>query len=213
MNIAKKLLTIASQMQPTYEEAKNSYEKGYKDGENNKSFWNLYQDNGNRRNYDYAFAGSGWTDEVYNPKYPIIVLESCEDVFNGSQVTDVKVPIILGEGIEGFFFANSSVKNIPSIETESEYLDWLCVFEKAKYLEHIGFNGVINGEFYLQESPNLDDETLISLVHALYSEGGWGLNLHSEVTNRLSTILMDDRSPEYEGMSLEDVINEKGWYY
>lgn len=34
-------------------------------------FWDAYQQNGNRLDYSYAFAGHGWTDETFNPKYDI----------------------------------------------------------------------------------------------------------------------------------------------
>lgn len=32
-------------------------------------FWDVFQQNGNRVSYDNAFAGVGWTDETFNPKY------------------------------------------------------------------------------------------------------------------------------------------------
>lgn len=36
-------------------------------------FWDAYQSLGGRRNYRYAFAGSGWTPENCKPKYDIVV--------------------------------------------------------------------------------------------------------------------------------------------
>lgn len=35
------------------------------------AFWDAYQENGNRTNYRHAFAGKGWTAEIFKPKYDI----------------------------------------------------------------------------------------------------------------------------------------------
>jgi len=37
----------------------------------NDRFWDAYQENGNRANYENAFAGYGWTDETFAPRYDI----------------------------------------------------------------------------------------------------------------------------------------------
>lgn len=34
-------------------------------------FWDAYQENGNRINYESAFHGVGWNDETFDPKYDI----------------------------------------------------------------------------------------------------------------------------------------------
>ena len=45
------------------------YEAG-KNAEYN-TFWDIYQKNGTRTNYDNAFGGQGWTPETLKPKYDI----------------------------------------------------------------------------------------------------------------------------------------------
>lgn len=32
-------------------------------------FWDSYQENGSRLNYNYAFAGTGWTEKIFYPKF------------------------------------------------------------------------------------------------------------------------------------------------
>ena len=32
-------------------------------------FWDAYQENGSRLNYNYAFAGTGWTEKTFYPKF------------------------------------------------------------------------------------------------------------------------------------------------
>ena len=36
------------------------------------AFWDAYQDNGNRVDYQNCFSGKGWTDVTFKPKYDII---------------------------------------------------------------------------------------------------------------------------------------------
>ena len=38
-------------------------------------FWDDFQQNGNRTNYMYAFAGTGWSEETLKPKYPIKIVD------------------------------------------------------------------------------------------------------------------------------------------
>lgn len=62
MNIAEKLTTIAENEPKIYEAGKKAqYDK----------FWDTYQQNGNLTNYSCAFAGRGWTKDIFKPKYDI----------------------------------------------------------------------------------------------------------------------------------------------
>ena len=36
-------------------------------------FWDAFQDNGNRTNYESGFRGAGWTQETFKPKYDLIL--------------------------------------------------------------------------------------------------------------------------------------------
>lgn len=54
--------------------AKADYDEVYEAGRKSEydTFWDAYQDNGNRADYSNAFAGKGWTDETFKPKYDIV---------------------------------------------------------------------------------------------------------------------------------------------
>ena len=55
------------------------YDKGLSDGKQEEydRFWNTYQQNGNRTNYRYAFAGDAWGAKgLLPPKYPIVLAAS-----------------------------------------------------------------------------------------------------------------------------------------
>ena len=47
----------------------------YKQGKKSQydEFWDSYQHNGKRTDYESAFCGSGWNPENFKPKYPIVV--------------------------------------------------------------------------------------------------------------------------------------------
>ena len=49
------------------------YEQGVADGKQAEydRFWDEYQDSGNRTNYEYAFAGLGWNEKTFFPKYNV----------------------------------------------------------------------------------------------------------------------------------------------
>lgn len=59
------------------------YDEGYADGQKAEydSFWDSYQQNGQRRNYNYAFFG--WTTDAFKPKYPIIATGDASYMFGG----------------------------------------------------------------------------------------------------------------------------------
>ena len=80
----------------------NGAEFGYAEGEHDgwhrgieqgkqaeyDAFWDAYQQNGNRTDYGYAFAGWGWTDALFKPKYDIKPM-SISRLFESTAITDV----------------------------------------------------------------------------------------------------------------------------
>ena len=90
MSISEKLTAIAQNTPRVYEAGKKvSYEDGFGAGyTQGKShgytkgeaagkqaeydrFWDSFQENGTRKSYHCAFAGSCWTPQTFKPKYPI----------------------------------------------------------------------------------------------------------------------------------------------
>lgn len=53
------------------------------------AFWDTYQQNGGRENYSYAFAGHGWTDDVFWPKYDMAPTNASY-LFRENQITSLK---------------------------------------------------------------------------------------------------------------------------
>ena len=99
MSIADKLTTIAENEQKVYEAGYNKgTEDGIAQGEANgywqgyygyhDEFWNAFQANGARTDYHMAFSGGGWTNEIFKPKYDLILSAyGGYNMFNDSRLT------------------------------------------------------------------------------------------------------------------------------
>lgn len=67
MNLAEKIVRAKADLDAAYEAGKAAVSgDNYYD-----TFWESYQNNGNRVDYAYGFAGDGWNDGNYRPKYLI----------------------------------------------------------------------------------------------------------------------------------------------
>lgn len=51
-------------------------------------FWDIYQDNGKRTIYQYAFGGSGWNENTFKPKYDIRVTSALH-LFSYCQIVNI----------------------------------------------------------------------------------------------------------------------------
>ena len=81
MSIAEKLTTIAENETRVYEAGKQ-FEYDY--------FWDNCQINGSRSGYQYGFAGWGWRDETFKPKYDIVPTGNASYMFYLCYITDLE---------------------------------------------------------------------------------------------------------------------------
>lgn len=88
------------------------------------TFWDIYQQNGNRMDYNMAFAGVGWTDETFKPKYNITAVET-GSLFQKNYITDMVkiledcgVELDLSKGTEGVYLVNAcnSLTRLPVLD-------------------------------------------------------------------------------------------------
>ena len=85
--IAEKLVTISENIPKVYEAGKVS---GSGSGDSYyDEFWDAYQENGNRNQYIYAFAGRGWTDVSFKPKYTINCGTGTMYMFSGTNIENL----------------------------------------------------------------------------------------------------------------------------
>lgn len=69
MSIAEKLTQIAENQQRVYDAGFTAGQEQGGGDSHYDTFWDAYQENGNRIDYDRAFGGIGWTAETFKPKY------------------------------------------------------------------------------------------------------------------------------------------------
>lgn len=89
-------------------------------------FWDAYQENGKRVNYNYAFYGRGWTDETFKPKYALPKSPYYTNTFNTTGIRDFKGILerqgiyldLEGMGDKGiaYLFTNALVTHIGRIK-------------------------------------------------------------------------------------------------
>lgn len=153
-----------------------NYDEGYNDGiaegiEQGKQaeynrFWNALQNNGAAMDYTYAFAGSTWDDDCYNPKYPIKAT-ACTNMFRNAVITDVKVPIDLSNGTGTHVLNNCrNLVNIPEIISNKniDFTGWLA---QCVALEEVMFSGVIGKSLSFINSPLLSANSINSICLCL----------------------------------------------
>lgn len=212
MSIADKLALIAENEQKVfeagYEKGKNeggggdataAYEQGVADGKQSEydAFWDAYQDNGNRTDYQNCFSGRGWTDETYKPKYDIdtihnyMVFRRCgfKDLGETIRKSGKRV-IFRGNSLQYTFQQSQDLEVIDGIEfiTPITYvsggfsycpklrkIQTLTIAENATtldfdaipLLEEIEFNGTIPVNISIKDSSKLSTASIKSIINAL----------------------------------------------
>ena len=99
-------------------------------------FWDNYQQNGERTNYDYAFAGLRWTDETFLPKYNVKPT-SAGHIFSATAITNL--PLMLKKtGVEIDF---SNLVSASYIAQNSKFITHfpICDMRKMARLDHLFF--------------------------------------------------------------------------
>lgn len=190
MTLEDKLQTIAENVPKVYE---SGYDKGYDDGlrEGEASgieigkqaeydaFWDVFQDYGNRRNYNQAFyntpeGGKGWTDEIFNPKYPIITKsEPNNNIFSFCNFTDTKVEIDLSAAASttNTFVYCYYLKTIRKLTFPTDENATITnMFFRCYALENIAFGGeIVQTGISFEWSTKLSRESIINIINALSS--------------------------------------------
>ena len=200
MTIAEKLTAIAENEQRVFDAGYNKglaegggYDEGFADGKQAEqdAFMDIYQENGNRSNYAYAFYGRGWTDETYKLKHNITTSGAFGYMYSNSLITDTVVPLVFGQHNSTQVFSSSKIQKIPSITVASgqTFTNW---FVGCSDLAEIIFTpeSVIGNDINLSPCNGLSYKSLITVLKALEDKKGGTLgscNLGAENLNKLST--------------------------
>lgn len=212
MSVSEKLTAVAANMQRVYEAglANGSYDNGYADGQTAgydsghadgvqagkqaeyDKFWDVFQANGTRTNYENAFYGNCWTDEIYKPKYipkprGNIIRMYCGARIPRIDLTNLDATEIIGGGVSAFdsTYIEYLAMDIPACATLASSLYYMrglktlklynmnqCLLGtliQANVLETVEFSGTFGGEYMeMLQSSLLTYESLQNIIEAAY---------------------------------------------
>ena len=160
MSIADKLKRIAENEQAVFDAGKKSeYD----------TFWDSYQENGNKIAYRLAFFGSGWNDTTFRPKYPMKMYKGQQQMqafyyFRGTHI-DVDIDF-RAVGNAQVFQSASLLKTISKLIVTDEvtYTNW---FAGCTALEDITIEGTIGNDISFSDCALLTKGSIESIIDAL----------------------------------------------
>ena len=200
------------------------------------AFWDAYQQSGERTDYQQAFAGKGWNDETYKPKYPLKPIASgANSMYQGSLIS--KVEADFSECTELYqTFRNSGVKEITILDmakarTSNNYAVGSCsnlhtigklivsettafvsnTFQSCSKLVNLVVEGVsAKAGFSLQWSTLLSKASIESVINALSSTTtDLTVTLPKTAVNNAFGIDVDDVSTYPEGSEYYELRQSK----
>jgi hypothetical protein len=180
-------------------------------------FWEVYQIGGKRTDY-YRFGtgttmGDGltpkeqwWTDENFNPIYPLTI-ENGQELFGSNVVlTDTKVPIVLvGTQMNYAFGGAKSLKTIRSLDI-TKCTSWVSPFYLCYALENITFVGTVSVDISFNYSKKLTHESLMSIINALY-------DFSSDTSGKTHKVNLGSENLAKLTEEEKAIITQKGWTY
>lgn len=143
-------------------------------------FWDNFQNYGKRGIYNQAFycvsADGGWNDDIYNPKYDIVIAKDSysNNIFAGSTITDSKVTIDASKAasINGIFNSCKQLKTVRSLIVGRNVVlaNSFIYCDSLQNFAISGEIGVDNVNF--QWSPLLTHESLMNIINCLVDYSG-----------------------------------------
>lgn len=222
----------------------NGYQIGFIDGEKSEHdhFWDIYQNSGQREDYMYAFAGPGWTDETFIPKYDIAP-RLCSYMFASTGITDLRnLPVSISfdtvTGIMTSFLYYASIKyigiidvhNAESIDGILNRADSLVYVEKlifkstaeqnagsttfrCRSLIDIVFEGNVDSSVNISYSP-LSIDSMKSFISCLKNYKGTADDLKYEVKfSDTCWTNLEASGPSPAGGTWKEYVSSLGWLY
>ncbi len=146
-NIADKLksllgITDKINAQDFVEKIDEVYEQGKKSQYD--EFWDNYQNEGNRTNYDYSFARDGWTEDTFKPKYDIkpttglAMFYFCKIVDLRGVLKNQGVTLDLSKVINfANFFQGSRIEYIGAVDITGATTAVSSLFQQCYFLKEV----------------------------------------------------------------------------
>lgn len=160
--ISSNNVTIAENEQKVYDAGKQAGIKTEYD-----RFWDAFQNNGNRQVGNSEFANGCWTDETFNPKYPILIPDNVSKVFStNAKITDTKVDIHILGRTQQIFYKCTKLKTIRKIIV-IEATTYPNMFASCTALENLTMEGTIAAALSLSDCSKLSKASIESVISCL----------------------------------------------
>lgn len=196
------------------------YDTGHAKGKQDyqTEFWTNIQTNKTAvKSYRESFAGDRWNDTIYNPIFPINANQSLR-CYHLSNITDTKVPIVLGAELitnenqiyevhstlsgarADNMFNSSKIVNIVEIVV-NEGLSLNTTFTSCTDLVNLNIVGTIGtANFNVQASTKLNKESIVKIINCLSSTAtGLSVLFSKTAINNAFNIDVDDETTYPEG--------------
>ena len=162
MSIASDLQTIAANVPLVFLAGKDAQYD---------AFWDDYQQSGSRTNYQFAFAGRGWTDDVFDPKYAITVSDNSlaqQMFYDARELTEIGAALTILGSSNNVFANCRALKTIADL-TVGESTVFTTWFTNCYDLENVTIHGTVANDLDIHYSTNLTLASAKSILTALKS--------------------------------------------
>lgn len=217
MSIAEKLQTIAENEQRVYDagyakgqaeggDTTAAYDEGFEAGKKAEydAFWDALQHNGDGT-VDYRYKFWYWTDDAYNPKYPIYSTKaSMTNCFGNARIKNTRVAVDCTgtTNIDGLFSWASFLTTIPLLKVAEHNTFSTSIFYGAGSLEDVTIEGYFGVSVNIQHSTKLSKASITSIINALSPTT-------SGLTVTLSTVAVNKAFETSEGAN--DGVESAEW--
>lgn len=199
-------MSVATDLQQIAENVPLVYAAGKRDQKD--EFWEAFQDGGNRTNYQYGFAGNGFTDEILHPKYQIPTISENNDgrymfVYN-SVVTAITFPLSFSATINQGVFSNATNLVTISSLTVTQNVAFTSWFQRCSSLQNLTFGGTIGNSIDLSACVVLSVTSAKSVLSHLSASG-------SDKTVTFASAIQSAVEADEEATTLITTAQANGW--
>lgn len=216
-------MTIKEKLERAREDIAIVYGSGVDKGRDiqEAEFWEEYQAGGTRTNYKMAFAGTGWTEKNFYPRYNIIAktMQSAFDSFGfkGSlkdRLEEMGVELILDNYSMSSFFSNASgITELPHLDMSSVTYT-MSTFQNMTSLKSLSITlpdaRSVNWSSTFKGLTALESLTLIGKIYTRTTNAvdlSWSKKLSKESIEGLIEALDESVSGQYVTISQTAVNN------
>ena len=150
-----------------------TYHKSYGMQTEYDRFWDNFQDYGNRQNYSYGFAGYGWTNDTFKPKYSLsdAIINDHLYMFNNSRISEIDydLNVSYNPSVSYLFAGNINLKKVKSVMLHASATGGDSCFRGTIALEDVTFKNAIPCAFDFHWSTKLSKATILNIFEHLSS--------------------------------------------